>query len=196
MSLFAIPLLLSLSTPSFASIYVGNPKLTVRVAPATNIVFDEVTLEYGVPRADNCAPTALNGGNPVNVLGVALPVPVDVCAIGVETGETITIEGHGTAGGTFELILDVGDLVRTLQEDEKLWPEPTVSRAYILELGEAAWTSASALGLQSGQHVVIDDTDNLHDSLVLSLQEDSRLFRDDDGDGVLQSAERTAGSLD
>lgn len=196
MSLFVVPFLLSLSTPADASIYVGNPKLTIKMAPATNIVFDEVTLEYGVPRADSCATPALNGGNPANVLGVALPLPLDVCAIGVETGETVTIEGHGTAGGTFELVLDVGDLVRTLQEEEKMWPDASLSRAYILELGEAGWTSAAALGLQSGQHVVIDDTDNRHDGLVLSLQQDSRLFRDDDGDGVLQAAERNAGSLD
>ena len=185
-----------LSLPAFGSVYVGNPGLTVRVAPATGITFDEVTLEYGVPRADACTPPALNGGDPAEVLGDFLPLPLDVCAIGVEVGEVLTIEGTGTAGGTFSLELDVGDLVRTLQEEEKLWPETGVSRAYILELAAPSWTSATALGLSSGQHVVVDSSHNLYATLVAAIQDDSSIFRDVDGDGVLQTSERNAGPLD
>jgi len=180
-----------------ASVYIGNPSLTVLVAPGSNIVFDSVTLDRAVPRLNACSPPpALNGGSPAELMGDFLSLPIDACAIGIETGDLVTIEGHGTAGGTFTLELNVGDLVRTLQTSEEMWVNTSVSKAFILELASPNWVSASGLGLVSGQHVTIDSGSGLYSTLVGDIQYDSSLFRDSDGDGVLQSSERSAGALD
>lgn len=197
-----LPLSLSLLTLSLlpraadASIYIGNPKLTVRIAAGTGLTFQTLTLDHAVVRADACTPPSLNSGNPIELLGIGKLLPHSACAVGIETGDLLTITGVGSTGGTFELELAVGDLVRTLAASETIWPDSTKSKAFILELAAPGWVTESTLGLSNGVHTVVDAQHLLHDDLVDAIELDSALFRDDNGDGVLQSGERSAGRLD
>lgn len=193
-----LPLLLLTLLPQAAeaSIYIGNPKLTVRISGGAGLTFQTLTLDHAIVRADACTPPSLNSGNPIELLGVGKLLPHNDCAVGVQTGGTLTITGVGSTGGTFELELAVGDLVRTLADPETIWPSSAVSKAFILELAAPGWVTESALGLSNGVHTVVDAQHSLHDDLVDAIELDSALFRDDNGDGVLQSSERSAGRLD
>ncbi|RME27940.1 MAG: hypothetical protein D6798_03550 [Deltaproteobacteria bacterium] len=121
-------------------------------------------------------------------------LPVDACAMGMETGGLVTFEGHGLAGGTFTLVLGVSDLVLPLSTPEPMWPDNT-SKAVVLELADADWVTATSLGLAPGVHVTVDAQHPLYDDLVNAVEQDSDLFRDVDGDGVISGAERAAGPL-
>lgn len=190
----AAVLLSSYSLPGAASVLIGNPKLTVHVATANGLVFNQVKAAQAVPRADACDPIALDGGQPAQLLGRTVPLPALVCALGLEVGGTLTIQGQGVAGGTFSLVLSVSDLVDMLAQPETLWIDGG-PRAYHLELASADWVTAADLGLVQGQHVVVDDNHPLHDDLVAAIELDSLLLRDSDGDGVIDGSERAAGGL-
>lgn len=85
-----------------------------------------------------------------------------------------------------ELSLEVGEV--TLTGDSF-----TVDGAYVLELAYPEWLSRETLVL-NGQDVVIDSSHFLHGTLASMVGLGSALFADD-GDGVIDDAERADGAL-
>ncbi len=192
---FAAVLAVAAPADALASTYVGNPKLTVLIAAGDGLVFDSFTVDRAVYHSDPCVLTPINSGNPVDLLGSPEDLPQDACAIGIETGGAVSIDGHGTAGGTFRFDLAVGDLIQSLTTPEFMWSDGS-SKAFILLVASTDWVTAADLGLQAGGSVVVDSNHPLYQDLADAIELDTHLYRDVDGDGLLSTAERIAGPLD
>lgn len=191
--LLSLGLGLGLSLPAAASTYVGNPKIAVRIATASGLGFTSAKTDDPTLNLDTCGTTGMGTGL-VDVTSGQTVVEPEFCGITLGTDGLLTIAGTGPSSSTFTLDLDLSSITVDFVAAEGMGPLDD-GAAYYLELADADWTSATALGLQASTHTTIDSTDPVHDDLVNSLQLDSRVFIDTNGDGVLSTAERQAGAL-
>ena len=94
----------------------------------------------------------------------------------------------GTSGGTLDLTLELVaiDLEATAAVDLS-------ADHWVLELATPGWLTAEALGVSDGTDVVIGPHEPQGEAAADLVRDTSALFRDDDRDGVISDAERTAG---
>ena len=184
---------LAASNPSEASVYVGNPKIAVRLADASGLGFSAATTTNPALELEPCGTTAVGTGS-TNVHGSQTVVEPEFCGVRLDTDGLLTITGTGPSSSSFTLELALDAVTVTLSAAEGMGPLDD-GAAYYLELGSTGWTTATALGLSPSTHTTIDSGDAVHDDLVDALLLDSSVFIDTDGNGLLSSAERSAGSL-
>lgn len=96
------------------------------------------------------------------------------------------IDEPGDADGTVELVLDVGVVTIPMVE-----PFLVDGDLLVLELGHDDWLDHDVIGELSG-HTVIDRDHPAYPTVVRSLRQGSAVFVDDDRNGVLDDAERSA----
>jgi len=91
---------------------------------------------------------------------------------------TVVLDGPIRVGGTgndgsFHLELDVEQIVLQMPDPVCTVDEvPTTA----LHIGGPSWLTAARLGLQSGQHLIVDATHALHDDLRDSVRYDSSWY--------------------
>lgn len=181
-------------TPSNASVSIGNPDLTAQPAGADGIVFDSFEISGAFIEALACDSVELNGGGSIELTGITRIIPMTACKIGVVFDGTLVIDGHGTSGGTFTATISLTEIMPALSTGYPLGQEDPPP-AFVLEIGQTDWMTATSLGLASGTHVDIDDSDAVYDDIVAAIIDDSRIYLDSNGNGVIDGSERSAGPL-
>jgi hypothetical protein len=169
---------------------VGNPaRLAASVAPSRDVTIEAAWLEVTSADVVGC------GGerSPFGLLGeidlldsptVDLPTG-EWCGVALEFAR-LAVTGS-TWGGTFVFELQAGDLVVSAEDGFAA----AADEAFVLEVGEPGWIDVRRLGVVGGD-VTIDDSAQLA-VLADAVARRSALWRDTDGDAVVDWEERRAG---
>ncbi len=183
-------------------IAVGNPGvIAMSIAASDDVEVEAAGLRPTLVRYGTCGvgnDATVGGGDPVDLADG----PADYafpegtwCGVGLET-VSLEIDGRWDPGtgeqATFTLTLDLPSVVLGFV-DEVLAVDDETELAF--ELASPGWLDAAGLGLSDGDDLVVAAGDELHDTLVASLQDESAAFDDLDGSGVVEQEERDAGPL-
>lgn len=172
------PVLLALSVPAWAGWGTGHP-VPAWFASGTGLVFDAGAMFVTDLHVDRCDITwdhyAVDVGvDPVANDTITLPNG-PICGIDLDVDGPIVLEGHGTGGGTFVLELDVATV--HVEVSPQLTVTNQASAADGVELAAQNWVTASALGLDPNDDLVIASGHGLHDGLAAAVANDSRVLR-------------------
>lgn len=169
---------------------VGNPTkgLTMQVAPASDVTSLAASLHVArleLVACDGTLRTLASGLTVDAVGGSRFELPEGLwCGVQVDANGELGLSGTTDSGGTFDVSLDL-----TRVRVRGATPFDTGAVDYVLRLGPDAWLNQQGLGLDQGGDVRIDRSDPRHEDAVRWIEERSVLFADEDGDGVLSTAE-------
>lgn len=184
-------------------IAVGNPGLTsVSLAVTDSVALSSVRGSLSRVRF---AGTECGGADVSRALALELDLaegPADFdfpegtwCGLILDLSGPLLLEGtwsDGLGSGSLSLSLAVGS-VSLGAVDEALDVDGDSELAF--ELASPGWLDIALDGLQDGEALVVDADSALHAGLVALLSEDSQLFDDVDGDGLVAPEERDAGPV-
>ena len=117
------------------------------------------------------------------------------CGLILDFSGPLQFEGSwndGLGSGALDVALTVGSVsLGAVAESMEVDEESELA----FELASPGWLDLALDGLQDGETVTVDAESPLHDLLVAALSDDSQLFDDLDGDGVVAPTERDEGPL-
>ena len=168
----------SFSFAAYAAWGTGQP-VPARVASASGLVFDSAEMFVTERHVQACNNTWAHTNVDVAVdllANDAVVIPNGtICGVDLDIDGPIVIEGHGTGGGTFVLELDVP--VVHVEVSPQLTVANNTSAADWVELGAPGWVTATSLGLDPNEHIVVDTNHGLHAALAAALANDSVVLR-------------------
>ena len=170
------PFLLLSDLARAEGVVVGHP-VDFRIAAGTGLTFNSLSMAVTSMTVDFC------GGSPhtydVNTtfhIGDEILLPVgEICGVDLNLTGTTVISGVGTAGGTFEL--DIQLSVVQIEVDPSVTVASTgSSSADSIELAQPNWVTASALALSTGVNRVVTSSSTEHPSLRSSVRNASTIL--------------------
>lgn len=176
---FAGPVgLLGVVLSAFASTVVGHP-VPGQVAAGAGLVFQSGVMEVSTIVYDHCA----EADETVAFDEVLDPVAGDTivltpgpqCNLRVYLADRLDLSGTGPSNSTFDLSLGVGWIDLTFDPPITV-PSSGASGGTAYELAFEDWVTASMLGLDPNEHVVVGANHALHTSLRNAVRNGSTLW--------------------
>jgi hypothetical protein len=167
------------------AIYIGNPKLTFRVAPTEGYTITEASLRstlelVGCDETTEATTASFDVGDEVD-----LPDEGSWCFAGLTSEARLVVSGTGPGG---DFALDLAPRWIYLYPTDGSF-EPEQDGAYVFELGEPGWLDRLTPFL-GATRLEVDLAHPAAPDLLTDLREQSAVFADGDGDG--DADERTA----
>jgi uncharacterized protein (TIGR03382 family) len=197
----AVPLLLLVAcdpatVPPPSGTSVGNPgKNLFRAAPGEGLVYDAAVargLSFELVACDGTAEVVAPAGE-LDLLADEQTefTGLEWCAV-VVTADEIQVTGGPAEGDGLDF-----DLTLALPTPTTLWtsaPFAVDGESFVLELGAPGWITAEGLGI-GAEPVVIGPESEGHDRLLVPLIAGTAWYLDEDEDGEVSAAERSAGPV-